>query len=430
MPVEVIDTLTNEKVDARGLPRNGSELLNYLARRHEGLKDYIIKNARFEYLFLVEELIARVTFESCTFDTIGMTLVERTEDVVLDKCIVRGDDSWTRRDGVKAMSNCKINEPPTNEELEKIVHGKVFSLPNKMYVKVMAECDFCHKKYYEVMSRKNPHEMLRAVPQSDRRVCDECYRNYDLSSKIMGNRTYGWHGPLSFYRTPMDKRDTEIMGLEMEYEGKFWDWKGLQDAHRGHLHYGYDSSVDGQNELSWDCGSYSYWKYLAPLEDVCKAIEKGGGKAGPTAGIHIHVSTPNTDVRSITHTINQMCQNGDFKTMMECVSLRRDKEKFERYACLTANADSHHAGVSYNGHGTCEFRVFNSSLNHKIILRHIKFCKEFYSLVRARTPKDKILESFSKETKKHIIACANAQVEVGFVTKSAAEKMVKKLGAI
>ena len=195
MPVEVIDTLTNTKLDVESYP-NGGGLLQYLARRHGGLNDYIIKNATFECMFLVEELIARVTFENCTFDTIRMTLVSKTEDVVLEKCVVRGDDSWTRREGVKTMSNCKINEPPSNEELEKIVHGKVFSLPNKMYVKVMAECDFCHKKYYEVMSRKNPHEMLRAVPQSDRRVCDECYQNYDLSSKIMGTRPFGWPGPV------------------------------------------------------------------------------------------------------------------------------------------------------------------------------------------------------------------------------------------
>lgn len=406
---------------------DGLALLELIAERQNGLNNVRIKNATFEGIGLAELLVNNVQFINCTFQDVNFTTVNEFRDVSLQNCTIIGFDKWTNRTDIKLI-DCKVNVPPTNEELEKIVRGKVFSLPNKDYVKVETECDFCHNKFYDVMARKNAKPMLKQVPQCDKRVCDQCYKNYDLTSKIKGNRTYGWRGSLSFYRTPMDAKNTEILGLEMEFEGNFWNWKGLQDAHRGHLHYGYDSSVKGENELSWDCGSYSYWKYLAPLEDVCKAVQEGGGKPGDTAGIHIHVSTPDSNVEHITATINTMCCRNVFKTMMEAVSLRTNKERFDMYANLSKPIGAHHAGISYNSHNTCEFRVFNSCLNPKIILRHLKFCKEFYHLVKEGTPQDRILASFSKETKKHIAACAKTQAETGFISEKNANNLIKALG--
>lgn len=407
---------------------DGWRLLADIANEHGMLRDVVIEDASFSAFGLAETLIKNVRFVNCTLTDINLQSVGTFENVSFVGCIIKGADAWTKRSGI-TISDCKINIPPTNEELEKIVGGKIFSLPNKDYVKVECMCDFCHNKFYEVMARANPHKMLKEVPQSDRRVCDQCYKNYDLRSKIPGQRTYGYHGSLSFYKTPMDRRDTEILGLEMEFEGNFFGWKELQDAHRGHLHYGYDSSVKGQNELSWDCGSYSYWKYLAPLKDVCEAVKNGGGSPGDTAGIHIHVSTPDTDVLMITHTINNLCRTGVFKTMMEAVSLRNDRARFDTYANLGVNEREHHAGISYNGHGTCEFRVFNSCLDDKTIMHHLKFCKELYHMVKTATPKNRILDSFSKETKRHIITCAKIQAKKGFITDEQAKQLIDKLGA-
>lgn len=419
-----VKTTAGEVVPTRDL--DGYDLLSDLAVQGN-LTNIVIDGATFQMFVLAEEYVHDITFKNCRFIDVNMLLVNRFTNVILDSCTIEGFDEWADRKDLQLI-NCKRNVPPTNEEIQKITGGKVYSLPNKNFVKVQVECAFCHNTFFDIMPRKRPYKMLKEVPQSDLRVCDQCYNNYDLDSKIEGHRHYGWSGPLSFYRTPMDAKDTEILGLEMEFEGTFHGWKGLQDAHRGHLHYGYDSSVRGKNELSWDCGSYSYWKYLAPLEDVCKAVADGGGEAGPTAGIHIHVSTPSTAVIVITQKINQMCSKGLFRVMMECVSLRTDRERFERYANLSIDASEHHAGISYNGHRTCEFRVFNSTLDPGLILRHLKFCKEFYHLVKTKTPTDKIMSSFSKETKRHIIACAKVQAASGFVSQENANKLIKALG--
>lgn len=408
---------------------DGAPFLREVIGDMGGFKNVIIVGGTFDNLIFMDKLIQNVKFVECVFNNVTFSYVKDIKSVVFDRCTITGSSDWTKRKGITMIDSGQANIQRTNDEIAKIVHGKVYSLPNKDYVKVAAECDFCHNTFFEIMNRNKPRKILLDVPQCDKQVCEQCYRTYDLNTKAIGHRTYGYRGSLSFYKTPMDARNTEILGLEMEFEGDFWNWKGLQDAHRGHLHYGYDSSVEGQNELSWDCGSYSYWKYLAPLADVCSEVEKGGGHAGPTAGIHIHVSAPDTDVCAITEKINAMCRDGTFKTLMECVSLRQNRAKFETYANLGASISAHHAGISFNSHGTCEFRVFNSTLDPKLILRHLKFCKEMFHLVKTKVPTDKILESFSKETKQHIITCAKTQADSGFVSAHAAKLLIKKLGA-
>jgi len=370
-------------------------------------------------------------FVACRFVDARLSLCSFTNCGFI-ACDFSGDSSWLNKEGIKVV-DCNIEvtqtrpNTPTNDEIAKRVRGKVYSLPNKDFVKIKATCDFCHKDFYQIMKRSMACKFLRSVPNCDKQICESCYKFYDISHKERGNRTYGYRGPLSFFRTPMDKRNTAILGLEMEFEGDFYGWKELQDAHQGNLHFGYDSSVRGENELSWDCGSYSWWKYLAPLKDVCDALKKYGGSEGDTAGIHIHVSRPDVSTGDITKKINTYCRRGAFNIMMRAVSCRKDKTRFAMYADLNAEPGSHHAGISYNSHGTCEFRIFNSSLDHKKILRHLKLCKEFFNLVAENTPQELILKSFSKETKKHIRDCGLQQIDNGFITKEEYETLLEEM---
>ena len=302
----------------------------------------------------------------------------------------------------------------TNEEIETRYKCKCKTLQNKKFVKCIFTCDFCHKDTVVIFNRSNVRSPLQDVPNCDRKVCRECYASYNLTDKFYGHRHYGYAGPVSRFTTPLDKEHTVILGLEMEFEGDFYGWKELQDAHKGYLHYGYDSSVDGQNELSWDCGSYSWWKYIAPLKDVCNALKKNGGKAGDTAGIHIHASVDNMRMRELAHKINIKCRSGKWNALMKAVSMRNDLEKFNRYANLELPETEHHAGISYNGHGTVEFRIFNSSIDHNEILHMLKFVKETFMFFA--NGRKKVI--YSPESKSFIIRCANAQLKKGFITET------------
>ena len=377
----------------------------------------------------VKDTIATVhctTFRKCMFINCDLSLFEMKK-VKMEDCKMVGPIKWwVNKDGLEYEGKEKemINNLPTNEEIQNRFHCKCYSLPNRAFVKVEWVCDFCHKHTFEIYRRDRVQKVMCDVPNCDKQVCSKCFADYKLTDKFAGCRTYGYRGDIHKYKTPMDKTNTAILGLEMEFEGDFFGWKELQDAHQGMLHYGYDSSVIGQNELSWDCGSYSWWKYLSTLKPVCQVLSKYGGKAGDSAGIHIHVSRPDVDMLDVTHRINMYGMTPEGYALFKAVSLRNNLEKFEMYSNLSSGENSHHAGISYNSYNTCEFRIFNSTLDYQTILKHLKFCKEIFNSFADGTS---LFDSFSPETTAHIRNCAKIQKEKGFITKQEYEAATRKL---
>lgn len=368
-----------------------------------------------------------IKFRNCTFSNVDFTNCTFVNcELIGCKFYKKDANKWLEKTGI-LVDNIKSKPilQPTNEEIERMYHCKVIALPNKSFVKIKWTCDFCHKEWCEIYRRDQVVPKMFSVPNCGKFVCNECNSTYSLRDKFMGNRVYGYHGTVHKYTTPIDSANTTIVGLEMEFEGDFFGWKELQDAHQGLLHYGYDSSVIGQNELSWDCGSYSWWKYLAPLKNVCEVLGKYGGRAGDSAGIHIHTSRPDVVMLNVTEKINEFGKKKEGRALFEAICLRNNKERFNMYSNLDSDCSAHHAGISYNSYGTCEFRLFNSTLDYQLILRHIKFCKEVFN---AFADNKNVWKSFSKETISHIKKCAEVQYSKGFITEEQFNLINKKLG--
>lgn len=377
---------------------------------------------KFKSVFLAHRF-KNTRWYDCTFDE-DTEWMAAFDKCVMENCKFDNQDKWMNFSGL-TIKNPIVHLDDVDTIKEKLQAKRVQALPNKQYVKVTMECSFCHHEFTRILSRQRPTQWMKKVPNINKFVCDKCHAMYDLYHKEEGNRTYGYHGPVNKFTTPMDKKNTAILGLEMEFEGDFYGWKELEDAHQGNAFYGYDSSVRGKNELSWDCGSYSWWKYLSPLKEVCRALAENGAEEGPTAGIHIHISRADRNNKEMANKLNKMCREGVMRTLMEAVSLRTDKTRFEQFACLDSGCTNHHAGISASPHNTCEFRIFASSLDAKLILTQLKFTKELYEMVCENVPEDKIPQGFSKRIKQHIIFCAGVQEEKGFISSKAAKALIK-----
>lgn len=151
-------------------------------------------------------------------------------------------------------------------------------------------------------------------------------------------------------------------------------------------------------------------------------MKKYGGRAGDTAGIHIHASIHDKSMRELAHKINLKCRSGKWNALMKAVSMRNNLERFNRYANLSADETEHHAGISYNGHGTVEFRIFNSSVDHIAILHMLKFVKETFGFfVNGRK---KVI--YSPESKSYIKQCADKQLEKGFITDEEHKQVIRE----
>ena len=405
--------------------KKGSDLIFSIHERvgfnYIEINDVVFENITPDFMARFTDVI----FKNCSFINCDFRNVYFIRCQMIG-CKFKGDNlEWLESKGLE-VDNLKRKPilTPTNEQIERDYHCKVIALPNKSFVKVKWTCDFCHKEWYAIYRRDRMAYELYEVPNCGKHVCANCNSTYRLRDKFLGSRSYGYHGEVHKYRTPIDAENTAIIGLEMEFEGDFYGWKELQDAHQGMLHYGYDSSVVGQNELSWDCGSYSWWKYLAPLKNVCEVLGKYGGRAGDSAGIHIHVSRSDVNMSTITYKINKFGKEGVGRALFESVSLRNNKERFDMYSNLGCDMETHHAGISYNTYNTCEFRLFNSTLDYRLILRHIKFCKEIFN---AFADGKDVWKSLSKETKSYILECATIQKDKGFITEEQFNLITEKL---
>ena len=407
---------------------NWGEILQDLIRYDELVTDITFIGATFDKSQACT-LFSKITFKNCVFTGNCFKFCAFDKVILLD-CSISSDETWTDSAGVSNYQRGKLlrGNYNTNDKIAGIVKGHVVSLPNDKYVKVMCTCDFCHKTFARIQPRNKPEFFMKPVPNCDKIVCDKCYADYSLRNKETGHRTYGYRGPLSFYRTPMDRHNTAILGLEMEFEGDFTGWKELEDAHKGTLHYGYDTSVLGQNELSWDCGSYSWWKYLSPLKETCKALKTGGAREGPTAGIHIHVSRPDVNGTEIADRINNDARRTKvLRIAMIAVSLRKDLSKMKQYANFDSDCENHHAAISASNHGTTEFRIFASSLDPNIILKRLLLCKTWFNLSASGVRDADLLTRLPKHLKQFILDCAKEQVKDDVLSDSDMDALTKTL---
>lgn len=326
---------------------------------------------------------------------------------------------------------------------------KFYNLSNQNFEKQVETCAYCGCQIVTIVRKGSENLQTRKVPNDpqNRRVCKNCAGNTQMS---IGS--YGFSRHPSRFMTPMDKKNTVILGLEQEFEGYFYGWLELQLAHQGKLHYGYDSSIaldpttehtdrsspyNGKNELSWDCGSYSWWKYASPLKPVCEVVKKYGGHIGASAGVHIHASfaqLSSDQMQSLARRSFELLQSRkDIQNLMLIVS-GRSRERLDRWAYTDnvhqesreaseyggvrkARYTDHHSCISFNRAGTVEFRCFSASLDHKEILKRMKFVKEYVTMVRNKVHPDDFIKSFSVGTKKFIAECQEQQIRNGNIVE-------------
>lgn len=152
--------------------------------------------------------------------------------------------------------------------------------------------------------------------------------------------------------------ETSLPRAEIQKEGG----KLIQDV-------GNDGSVRGGTEIRFNHPSFSGWKY----KDVSKLLkfcaDKGATTKFGTAGMHIHISR-----KDIGEIVKKFEQN--LNTMQEILYPINCRKK------LKFNNEPVNYGVGSNIYhnqlsdfGTLEIRAWNSTLDPKLFMARIKFCR-------------------------------------------------------
>ena len=93
------------------------------------ISDLVIKDTGFIHNFY------KTAFNCCKFENASLHHC-RFSDCLFANCIFEGENPWLDKDGIQIINGepPKIPQQPTNEEIEKKIKAKVYSLPNKNFV--------------------------------------------------------------------------------------------------------------------------------------------------------------------------------------------------------------------------------------------------------------------------------------------------------
>lgn len=151
---------------------------------------------------------------------------------------------------------------------------------------------------------------------------------------------------------------------------------------------GGDPSVENGCEIRFNHPRMSGWKYrdVSALLKLCKS--KGMKTDSGTAGMHIHISR--NDIGKITTKFKY-----NLETMQQILYPINCRQ------LVKADGSEIHYGVRDNIYrdqnrefGTLEIRAWNATLDPKLFLARIKFCKTFTNWLSATSKEDICVESF------------------------------------
>lgn len=176
---------------------------------------------------------------------------------------------------------------------------------------------------------------------------------------------------LKAYRGFRKPKNHAEYGVELEVES-------LKDLPRAEIaaeggaliqDVGSDGSVRGGTEIRFNHPALSGWKY----KDVSKVLtfckEKGATNEFGTAGMHIHISRP--DIRKV---VDRFAKN--LSTMQEIlypINCRKKLKYDKTEVSYGVGGNIYHDQIS--SFGTLEIRAWNSTLDPKLFMARIKFCK-------------------------------------------------------
>lgn len=213
----------------------------------------------------------------------------------------------------------------------------------------------------------NAHDFSYAMSSLEKETFNKT--DHIITKKLLLDGYKSWHETKKKqthpeYGVELELESDSVMSSASKNEMKAVGGKLVYDV-------GSDCSVKGGTEIRFNHPAMSGWKYreVANLLTFCKS--KGAKTDAGTAGMHIHISRP--DVKKIVDRFRD-----NLATMQEILYPINCRK------LNLADGRPMYYGVRDNIYrdqvcdfGTLEIRAWNATLDPKLFLARIKFCKTF-----------------------------------------------------
>jgi len=229
-------------------------------------------------------------------------------------------------------------------------------------------CSFMHRNeyhnHYGLFNLSDFYHAMRALEH------ESFSKNEHLATKKMLLEDYkDWRDTKGTQRYPeygveLEIESDEAMPTAIRQEIKDMGGKLIHDV-------GCDGSVRGGTEIRFNHPALSGWKYKEIENILAFCKDKGATTKYGTAGMHIHISRP--DVKKVVDNFRKNL------TTMQAILYPINCRKLKTY-----DGKDMYFGVNDNifrdqtgEFGTLEIRAWNSTLDPKLFMARIKFCKTF-----------------------------------------------------
>lgn len=173
------------------------------------------------------------------------------------------------------------------------------------------------------------------------------------------------------YKLIMQKHPEYGVELEIESNSSL-DRTAIQNSNKELIqNVGSDGSVYGETEIRFNHPTLNKWK----LKDISLVLNKckelGAFTDKGTAGMHIHISRKNIKkiIKNFSNNLSVM------KDILYPINCRKLKKYDGENVCYGVEGNIYRD--QSNEFGTLEIRAWNSTLDPKLFLARIKFCKTF-----------------------------------------------------
>lgn len=212
-----------------------------------------------------------------------------------------------------------------------------------------SDWDLCKRKTKREVFSKTEHRRTKKVVSE--------YDKYKTTGRLKKQK-------YPEYGVELELESDVSMSMDSKKEIRDFGGKLIQDV-------GGDPSVKGGTEIRFNHPAMSGWKYrdVSKLLKFCKT--KGALTKYGTAGMHIHISRPDieTVVKNFKSNLSAM------QDILYPINCRKQKLYDGREMYFGVHDNIYRDQL--HDFGTLEIRAWNATLNPKLFMARIKFCKTF-----------------------------------------------------
>ena len=297
-----------------------------------------------------------------------------------------------------------LDEFPKSEKQLMALPAGIYDIKGRAFIMIKLATSFkCQYRWAdETWWRTDSVSMehgLHADEQSGLSHCYNCLRSrFNCSAHVDEDAEKpDCSNTMNYHKDKIKKFKNIQIGVELEVEQNEGPCSNLDGVEDYDLVYniGSDCSVRNGAEIRFNHPELKNWDFNQVAEILNLIKSKDYDNNWGTAGMHVHVSGPNT-LRAIQRAYSNL---EEVKKILMPISCRRKRIVGAQPGLRYGIDGTDYIRDQYGDYGTLEIRAFESTTDPTIFEKRLRFCETFYKYLCGKYSLKDFFKRITKEEK-------------------------------